>query len=406
MRKWLTLAVLCCAYFFYMSDRMLFGLLVLPIQKETGLTDLQIGMIDTVVYWTIVLLAPVSGIMGDRFSRTRIIACAVTLWGLFTAATGLVGGIVGFVAVRAILVTAAQAFYGPSAYAHIASQHKETRTIALAVHEGGMYVGMLSSGIIVAALLTLFNGAWRDVYFVYGAATTAIGLVFALLFWREGGTSAAAKKNLLVGMKTFFGNPAALCIGSGFVAVLFASSGMAVWAPKYMALKFNLTVGEAAKGVMFWPNVCAMIGAIGGGFLTDWLVRKFPRVRLVLYITVFLASVPMLAAIGFLPQLPLVWCAFIVFGLMRGLYTSNSKAALFDVIPPEYRSSAVGFLSIIACLFSSLAPMLIGFASHRWGLLGFEIAFTSIGGLLITAATLTWICYRFLFAKYRVNENA
>lgn len=403
-RKWLTLAVLCCAYFFYMSDRMLFGLLVLPIQKETGLTDLQIGLIDMVVYWTMVLLAPVSGVMGDRFSRTRIISCAVILWGLFTAATGLVGGIVGFVAVRAVLVTAAQAFYGPSAAAFIASQHKETRTVALAVHEGGMYVGMLSCGIIVSALLTAFGG-WRPVYFAYGAATAAVGLVFALFYWRDGTVAGAAKKSLAVGMKAFFGNPAALCIGSGFVAILFASSGFAVWAPKFMALKFNLTVGEAARGVMFWPNVAAMTGAIGGGFLTDWLVRRYPRVRLVLYITVFLASVPLLAAIGFLPCLPLVWCAFVAFGLMRGLYTSNSKAALFDVIPPEYRSSAVGFLSIIACLFSSLAPVLIGFASHRWGLLGFEIAFTSIGALLVTAATLTWVCYRFLFAKYRIVEK-
>ena len=71
-RKWLTLAVLCLAYFFYLSDRMLFGLLVLPIQQETGLTDLQIGTIDTIVYWTMALLAPVSGVMGDRFPRTRL----------------------------------------------------------------------------------------------------------------------------------------------------------------------------------------------------------------------------------------------------------------------------------------------------------------------------------------------
>ena len=36
MKKWITLAFLCLAFFFYMSDRQLFGLLVPLIQEETG----------------------------------------------------------------------------------------------------------------------------------------------------------------------------------------------------------------------------------------------------------------------------------------------------------------------------------------------------------------------------------
>ena len=51
VKKWITLAALCLAFFFYMSDRQLFGLLVPLIQEETGLTKIQIGMIDTVMYW-------------------------------------------------------------------------------------------------------------------------------------------------------------------------------------------------------------------------------------------------------------------------------------------------------------------------------------------------------------------
>ena len=51
MRKWATLAFLCLAFFFYMSDRQLFGLLVPLIQEDTGLSKLQIGLVDTVLYW-------------------------------------------------------------------------------------------------------------------------------------------------------------------------------------------------------------------------------------------------------------------------------------------------------------------------------------------------------------------
>ena len=50
MKKWITLAFLCLAFFFYMSDRQLFGLLVPLIQEETGMSKVQIGFIDTVLY--------------------------------------------------------------------------------------------------------------------------------------------------------------------------------------------------------------------------------------------------------------------------------------------------------------------------------------------------------------------
>ena len=61
MKKWITLAFLCLAFFFYMSDRQLFGLLVPLIQDETGLSKLQIGLVDTVMYWMLAFTMPFSG---------------------------------------------------------------------------------------------------------------------------------------------------------------------------------------------------------------------------------------------------------------------------------------------------------------------------------------------------------
>ena len=44
--KWILLALLSCAFFFHQTDRVLFGLLTIPIQDELHLTDLQIGWIN------------------------------------------------------------------------------------------------------------------------------------------------------------------------------------------------------------------------------------------------------------------------------------------------------------------------------------------------------------------------
>ena len=405
LRKWLTLALLCFAFFFYMSDRMLFGLLVIPIQKDTGLTDLQIGFIDTVLFWTIALVAPFAGMAGDRFPRTRIIAAVVLLWGVFTALTGLAGGLLGFVLLRSLGTTAVQSFYGPSSYALIASEHRRTRTIALATHQGGMYVGMLTSGAIVAALLARF-GSWRSVYFVYGGLTVAVGLAFAAVFWRRrDGAGASARKSMKAGMRAFFGNPAALCAGAGFIALVFASNAFAAWAPKFVAVKFGLGVGEAGRGVMFGPNLAAMAAVIGGGFLTDMVVGRWPRFRLALQVAVLLAGVPLMALFGFTPSLTATWAALILWGIVRGLYQSNTQASVFDVVPPESRASAIGFLNVLACLIGSLAPLYVGFLSHHWGVRGFEVGFASLGlGLVVAAGAMAYSAVR-LFRKWRVENE-
>ncbi len=52
------------------------------IQSETGLTKIQIGIIDSVLYGTVAVMMPFSGFAGDRWPRTRIIAVAILGWGV------------------------------------------------------------------------------------------------------------------------------------------------------------------------------------------------------------------------------------------------------------------------------------------------------------------------------------
>ena len=93
MKKWVTLAFLCLAFFFYMSDRQLFGLLVPLIQEDTGLSKLQIGLVDTVLYWVVAIMMPFSGFAGDRWPRTRVITVAILGWGALTLLTGFAGAV-------------------------------------------------------------------------------------------------------------------------------------------------------------------------------------------------------------------------------------------------------------------------------------------------------------------------
>jgi MFS family permease len=268
-----------------------------------------------------------------------------------------------------------------------------------------MYTGMLASGALVAVILAKF-GSWRWVYFLFGGATILVGFAFAAVFWRDGRISASAqKKSIAAGMRAFFCNPAALCAGAGYVALIFAANACMSWAPTFIAEKFSLDVGTVGKGVMFGPNLAAMVAVLGAGFVTDFFVRRFPRFRLGLQIAALLAAVPLFAVFGFASSAGVCFAMLTGWGIVRGLFQSNTFTSLFDVVPAESRASAVGFVNVFAYVIGSFAPVLFGFISHRWGVRGFEVGFASLGALLVVAAAMMSFSYFRLFEKYRVERD-
>ncbi len=404
MRKWCTLSLLSLAFFFYMSDRALFGLLVIPIQKVTGLDDVQIGLVDVVMFWVYALLVPIAGCLGDRFDRRRLIAASIVLWGAATALTGLAGGLVGFIVVRSVLVTGIQTLYTPAASALIAEEHSDTRTVALSIHQAAMYVGLMSSGAIVAATLSALGG-WRGVYFLFGGLTVAVGLVFACFAPPKALASAAhtsrRRIGIVDGMRAFFGNPAALCAGTGYMAVLFATNAYAAWAPKFVATKFSLGVGASGKGVMFYHNCAALVAIVVAGLLTDALVRRHAKARLAIQIAALVAGAPLLAFFGFAPTVGCAWVAIACWGIARGFFQSSAFASVFDVVPSANHASAVGFMNVMTALVCSFSPLMMGMLSKRYGVAGFECGFAVMGVVLLVGAVAMVFSYVLFFDRYR-----
>ena len=395
--RWWMLLGLFAANWFYQIDRALFGVMVMPIQAETGLNDIQIGLCDTVLYVVYACLVPLAGIIGDRFDRSRIIPVVVMVWSAMTAATGLAGGFVAFLILRSVATTAPQTFYGPSANALIAHHHERTRTVALSFHASAYYVGLLSSGAIVAGLLGWF-GSWRTVYFLFGGAGFLLGLVLLVLMKREtvaDGGSVAARPKLLDGFKAFFTTPGALVGASAFMAVVFVNNAYAAWAPKFTAVKFALAPAKAAAGAMFYHHVTALVAILAVGWLSDRMLIRFPRFRMFAMAAALALGAPALVAFGFSPSLAGVWTAVGAWGVMRAVVEANMFANVFDQLPERARSSAVSAMSVFAALLGSLSPLMVGCLSQRYGVRGFEIGFSALGVVgILAAAALTVFAIR------------
>ena len=408
--KWLLIGMLSCAFFFHQADRALFGLLTIPIQKEIGLTDVQIGWINTTLSWTLAAMTVVAGFLGDRFSRKWIITLSLIAWSLMTICMGFIGGFVGALFFRSIATGVGESFYAPSAYALIAVHHKETRSVALSIHQAALYVGLMVSGLMVAWALG-FLGTWRNVFIAFGAAGCALGVFF---IWGLKDKSSNPvnpvnpvknKTALSAGLRAYFCNPSALCATAGFVAIVFVNNAYLFWAPKFAAEKFVLDVGEAGKGVMLWHHLFAFGAILLGGVITDRFVKRMPRFRLGFQSVALICGAPMLVWIGLAPSFVGLLVAASAYGVFRGFFEVNTHASLFDVVSPEHRSTAVGLLNMIAFFFGGLSGVAMGALSQKWGVRGFEIGFGVMAAAYAVGALLMAYSFFFTFRKNRVVEK-
>ena len=425
--KWLLLALLSLAFFFHQADRVLFGLLTIPIQEELHLTDLQIGWINTSLFCTLALMVPLAGFLGDRFSRKWIITLSLMFWSLMTACTGFVGGMCGLIFFRSVATGGGESFYAPSAYALLAAHHRETRSVAMAVHQAALYIGLMFSGALVAWVLARLHavqwvasvfgekGYWRPVFMIFGGVGLGLGVVFVWAL-RDGGAegtegSAFASRRerarcpFSQSLRAFFCCPTAVLNCIGFVAIVFANNAYLSWAPKFAARKFNLSVGAAGNCTMLYHHFCAFAAIIVAGFLTDAMVRRGnPRFRLLLQTVAMACGASMLVWFGFAPTFVSAVVATMAYGVFRGLYETNTHASIFDVVHPAHRSSAVGLLNMIAFLTGSLSPLMIGALSDRMGMRGFEIGFGLLGGSYLVGAVAMAIAFFFTFKRDRIAE--
>ena len=440
--KWFLIAMLSFAFFFHQADRALFGLLTIPIQNELHLTDVQIGWINTVLSWTLAAMTTVAGFCGDRFSRKWLITGSLIFWSLMTVCMGFVGNfqvlgiaISAYACVmffRSIATGGGESFYAPSAYALIAVHHKETRSVALSIHQAALYIGLMTSGALVAWILHGLQGSswvtahfgelgyWRPVFIIFGALGFVLGVGF-IFFWKETGDDGdkgdggddckakAEKPPLVEGLKAYFCNPSALLATSGFIAIVFVNNAYLFWAPKFVAQKFAAELGDSAvasagNGTMLYHHICAFGAIMAGGFITDALVKNHPRFRLLFQSLSLFLGAPMLVWFGFAPGLTATWVAVAAYGVFRGFFEVNTHASLFDVVAPKYRSTAVGLLNMLAFFFGGLSGLLIGRLSDAHGVRGFEMGFAIMGGVYAVAGCLMLISFFFTFRRNRVME--
>lgn len=398
--KWELLALLFCAFFFHQGDRAIYGVVLSAIKADLGLTDSQLGLVGTVLFATLALMMPVAGYLGDVWNRKHIIAGSLLFWSAATMLTGWAGGLMGLIAFRSVATAGGESFYAPAAYPLLAAHHTRTRAVALSIHQSSLYLGVMVSGFIGGRIAEIWG--WRSAFFVFGGGGILLGFI---LLWRMLDAPAAAaspesagqarREPVWAALGVLFRSPTALLLTVGFTAIVFVNNAYVVWAPGFLEERFQLKISQAGGYAMFYHHLAALLGILCGGWLSDRVAAARPVFRPQLMCAAMLLGAPAIYVMGSAGSLVTACAAMAGFGLFRGLYEANTHAALFQVIAPKHRASAVGIMTMLAFLAGSLSPLLLGRVREACppgqglglGFAALSLAY-AVGGLALLAAIL------------------
>ena len=140
----LVLTLLVIVYTFNFLDRQIIGILSIPIQKELGLSDTQLGLMRGLSFalFYATLGVPIA-LLADRFNRTWIMTIALTLWSAMTALCGLAQNFWQLFAAR-LMVGVGEAGGVAPAYSLLSDYYPpERRGRAMAAYSFGIPIGAL-----------------------------------------------------------------------------------------------------------------------------------------------------------------------------------------------------------------------------------------------------------------------
>lgn len=405
--KWWVVAMLWLISFFNYADRQAIFSVFPLLEREMGLTPVQLGLLGSSFAWVYGLGAPFAGMIVDRVQRRTAILGGLQAWSIICVATMTSRNFRHLFFWRAA-EGLGETFYYPASMSLISDYHgRDTRSRAMGMHQTSVYLGTIGGGFF-AGLIGQYYG-WRLSFVVFGGLGILLGLVLrrflveptrgATDVIEATGAHAAAPQRGGLSLPEFFRliarTPTLLCLMGAFMCANFVAVVLLSWMPKFLYDKFHMGLAMAGLTATIFVQLASMAGAPVGGWLADTWRRRTPRGRLGVQMIGVLGGAPFVALCGLTPSVGTVILALTIWGFFKGLYDANIFAAVFDVVRPEARGTAAGFMNAVGWLAGGgSAPLVIGLIAQRESL-GLAIALASTvyiaAGLLLLIGLLFFV---------------
>ena len=357
------------------ADWQVMAVVLQPMKLDLGLSDAQVGAINTAYFLGIIICTlPVAHLV-DAWSRKKMIGLMALAWSGFTLATGFVGGFTSLMLTR-LGVGVGEAGYAPGGTALVSASYPEAqRARKLGIFNVFITVGVIL-GVVIGGYLSAQHGGWRTPFVVFAVPGIVLGvLAFFMQDYRLelGAGQAPTHGSLFSNLKVLLSVPTLrwMYLGLGMYAVLQISVG--TWFPSLLMRAYSIKEDKAGL-VMGVVTIFGLAGPILGGVLADRWHQRFPGGRMRLAsISIAVAAVFMflvlLAGLDLQNKALMMFCATMMplHSIFVGMALPAVAATSQDVVPPQLKGLSWGAAMVsLFLLGGAWGPLLVGGISDRF----------------------------------------
>jgi MFS family permease len=346
------------------------------IQREYGWSDEQMGALTTAMFVTYMLVAPLTGWLGDRFPRKPLIIGGVVLWSLATLATVWVRDYWSLY-FRHALVGVGEATFGIFAPAVLADFYPEReRNRVLSIFYVAIPVGA-ALGYLAGGQLGSMWG-WKAPFFVCAFPGFLIAVLYAWIGKepRRGASDHVGATRSRATLKGLLTNPSFLTATFGLAALTFAMGGISTWVPTFLHRFAGLSVAGASQTVGAITVVDGIAGTVVGGWIAQRWLRTDHRALYLLSFWSVALTLPFGILVFFGPVRWIIPSLFLA-EFFLFLNTGPLNTAIVNSVSAPVRATAVSLnLFCIHFFGDTFSPQIIGAISDHTGSLRFGLGAT------------------------------
>src|SRR5262245_38987658 len=369
------LLLLLAINLFNYIDRQILAAVEPEIRKELfvgvddGLAKERMGLLPFAFLISYMLLAPVFGRLGDRYSRWGLVRIGVILWSLASGASGIHWGIAGGAAFWALLATRCfvgigEAAYGPIAPAMLADLYpvaKRGQVMAwfyLAIPVGGA-LGYALGEIIKNSMNGVVSdiSGWRWAFYLVVPPGMLLGIWCYLMPEPPRGLqdAPAQRQGTWEQYRALLAIPSYVLNTLGMTAMTFAIGGLAYWMPAFLEENQVPDVGPFGPRTFFGgiTALAGLLATLAGGWLGDRLRSRFSGSYFLVSGLALMAGFPMVVGFVYSP-FPLAWVFVFLAVFCLFFNTGPTNTILANVTHPSMRASGFAFNILIIHLFGDL----------------------------------------------------
>jgi MFS transporter, ACS family, hexuronate transporter len=414
--RWFIVTLLFAATTINYIDRQIFGLLKPELERVFKWTEIDYSRIVMAFTAFYALGQLFYGKLIDKIGTKLGYTISVTVWSVSAMLHALARSTLSFGVFRAMLGLGESGNYPGGVKTTAEWFPKKERALAIGILDSGSNIGACVGPVLVPWLLAAYG--WQAAFLITGSLGFLWLIVWRIFYFvpKQQKRLSKAEFNYIHSDNEDAENPEKKDVVSwgqllklkqtwAFIAGKFFTDPIwfffLFWLPSYFDAEFHLDLKKPSLPLII-VYAGTMIGSIGGGYLSSWLIKKgwtVSKARKTALLISAICVVPIVAT-RYTNDMWVVVALISLSVAANQAWSANIFAIVPDMIPKKAISSVVGLGGMAGALGSVLFPMFIGFVLDYYKSIGNLVAGYNIIFIICgTSFLVAWIVIHLLVPR-------